>query len=419
MYRNLSGGSGKDSGMDRLLGYARVSTSEQTVRSQVDALEKAGCVQVWTDTASGARADRPALDELLTEVSSGDTVVVTRLDRLGRSLPHLLDLVEQLASRDIGLRSLGEQIDTTSATGRLILHVFAALAEFERGINHERTMAGLAAARSRGRIGGRPKALTSQRLDHARQLAASGMAVPDIADMLLVGRSTLYRALNEQKGDTTMTANAIDRVWSIRDAVLKWLYLKAMVDGNRRPTLIADDIATTVEWQADSLTEPEVAAASDWLKDEGYLSGGGTFGHGVVRPSITPRGEALADAGRSVRGGNTRADPQGTTNINISNSTNVAVASPGTTQTYSVNEQIERALAVADALGGATEGPSDSVAEAHRIAAEIKHEAAQPQPSTGRLKQLLMSALTAGSVALGQTAATDLVHLTSQALQIL
>ncbi|GAA1701296.1 recombinase family protein [Mycolicibacterium murale] len=199
--------------MDRMLGYARVSTTDQTVRSQVDALEKAGCVRVWTDTASGARAERPALDELLTEAQSGDTLVVSRLDRLGRSLPHLLDLVEHLASQGVGLRSLAEQIDTTSATGRLILHVFAALAEFERGINHERTMAGLVAARSRGRIGGRPRALTGQRLDHARQLAASGMAVPDIAAMLLVGRSTMYRALNQEQkgGDTTLTTNAIDR----------------------------------------------------------------------------------------------------------------------------------------------------------------------------------------------------------------
>jgi DNA invertase Pin-like site-specific DNA recombinase len=405
--------------MNRMLGYARVSTSDQTVRSQVDALGKAGCAQVWTDTASGARAERPALDELLTEAQGGDVIVVTRLDRLGRSLPHLLDLVEHLASRAVGLRSLTEEIDTSSATGRLILHVFAALAEFERGINHERTMAGLAAARSRGRIGGRPRALTGQRLDYARQLAESGMAVSDIADMLVVGRSTLYRALNQEKGDTTMTANTIDRVWSIRDAVLKWLYLASMVDGKRHPVLNAEEISKTVEWQGDPLTQSEVAAASDWLKDEGYLSGGGAWGHGVVRPSITPRGEALADAGRSVRGGNTPADPQGSTTIHISNSTNVAVGSPGTTQTYSVNEQVKRALAVADVLDLADDGPPDSVAQAQQVSAEIKHEAAQSKPDPGRLKQLLLSALAAGSVTLGQTAAADLVHLTSQALQIL
>lgn len=403
--------------MNRMLGYARVSTNDQTARSQVDALQMAGCVRVWTDTASGARADRPALEELLADMRSGDTVVVTRLDRLGRSLPHLLNLVEHLAAQKVGLRSLAEQIDTSSATGRLILHVFAALAEFERGINHERTMAGLAAAKSRGRIGGRPKAVTGHRLDHARRLAESGMSVPDIADMLLVGRSTLYRALNhQQKGDGTMTANAIDRVWSIRDAVLKWLYLKAMVDGNRHPVLLVEDIAKSVDWQADPLTEPEVAAASDWLKDEGYLTGGGTFGHGVVRPSITPRGEALADAGQSVRGGNTPADPQGITMITISNSTNVAVGSPGATQTYTMTQQRERSVAVADALE-ASSGDSLEVAEAHRIASEIKAEAASDQPNTSRLKQLVMSAITAGAAALGQAAATDLVHLGSQALQ--
>lgn len=215
-----------------------------------------------------------------------------------------------------------------------------------------------------------------------------------------------------------MTASAIDRVWSTRDAVLKWLYLKAMVEGNRHPTLIADDIAKIVEWQANPLTEPEVAAASDWLKEEGYLSGGGTFGHGVVRPSITPRGEALADAGKSVRGGNTPADPQGITIINISNSTNVAVGSPGATQTYTLTQQREKSVAVADALE-ASSGASPEVAEAHRIASAIKAEAALEQPNSSRLKQLVMSAITAGSAALGQAAATDLVHLGSQALQIL
>lgn len=118
----------------RLLGYARVSTTDQSVSTQRDALTTAGCEHVWTDVASGALANRPALGELLTNATAGDTVVVTRLDRLGRSLPHLLSLVEDLGARDVG--SLAEQIDTTSATGRLVLHVFGALAEFERGLNH-------------------------------------------------------------------------------------------------------------------------------------------------------------------------------------------------------------------------------------------------------------------------------------------
>ena len=139
----------------------------------------------------GARTDRPALAEMLAAAGARDTVVVTRLDRLGRSLPDLLGLVENLATRDVGLRSLAEQIDTTSATGRLVLHVFAALAEFERALMHERTMAGLAAARARGRIGGRPKALTGARLAHARQLADTGTPVREIAVILGVARSTV------------------------------------------------------------------------------------------------------------------------------------------------------------------------------------------------------------------------------------
>ena len=183
-----------------LLGYARVSTSDQSADGQVDALRAAGCEHVWTDVASGARARRPAFDALLATATPGDTVAVCRLDRLGRSLPHLLSLVEDLAGRRVGLLSLAEQIDTSNATGRLVLHVFGALAEFERGINHERTIAGLAAARTRGRVGGRPRALSGRRLAHARELAAAGVSAAEIADTLLVGRSTVYRAL---KGEPT------------------------------------------------------------------------------------------------------------------------------------------------------------------------------------------------------------------------
>ncbi|ORB68109.1 MULTISPECIES: recombinase family protein [Mycobacterium] len=182
-----------------LLGYARVSTSDQSVAGQLDALHAAGCERVWTDVASGTLARRPGLDDLIAVATEGDTVVTTRLDRLGRSLPHLLDLVEELSAHNVGLRSLAEEIDTNSATGRLVLHVFGALAEFERGINHERTMAGLNAARARGRVGGRPMALSGQRLAHAREMAAAGVPVPEIASTLLVGRSTVYRALNRQR----------------------------------------------------------------------------------------------------------------------------------------------------------------------------------------------------------------------------
>lgn len=178
-----------------LVGYARVSTAEQNADGQINALRAAGVERIWTDVGSGARTDRPAPAEMLAAAAAGDTAVVTRLDRLGRSLPDLLGLVENLATRDVGLRSLAEQIDTTSATGRLVLHVFAALAEFERALMHERIMAGLAAARARGRIGGRPKALTGARLAHARQLADTGTPVREIAVILGVARSTVYSSL--------------------------------------------------------------------------------------------------------------------------------------------------------------------------------------------------------------------------------
>jgi DNA invertase Pin-like site-specific DNA recombinase len=181
--------------MGELLGYARVSTNDQHLESQAYALSAAGCTRVWTDVASGMRTQRPALDEMVATVAAGDTVVVCRLDRLGRSLPDLLNLIEKLAHCNVGLRSLAEQIDTTSATGRLVLHVFGALAEFERSLMHERTMAGLVAARSRGRVGGRPRALTPAQLAHAQALAAAGTPVREIAELLGAGRSTMYRAL--------------------------------------------------------------------------------------------------------------------------------------------------------------------------------------------------------------------------------
>ena len=145
--------------------------------------------------ASGVHAHRPDLDELVAVAGARDTVVVCRLDRLGRSLPDLLNLVRDSTVRDIGVRSLAQQIDTTSATGRLVLHVFGALAEFERALTHERTMAGLTAARSRGRVGGRPRALTTAQLAHAQALAATGTPVREIAELLGAGRSTVYRAL--------------------------------------------------------------------------------------------------------------------------------------------------------------------------------------------------------------------------------
>ncbi|WP_432524209.1 recombinase family protein [Kineococcus sp. SYSU DK006] len=183
----------------QLLGYARVSTTVQDPALQQDALRAAGCSYIWTDTASGALAARPALEEVLNYAREGDTLVVWRLDRLGRSLPHLLTLVDDLAARDVGLRSLREAIDTTTAAGRLVLSVFGALAEFERELIRERTRAGLDAAAARGRRGGRPSVMTPAKLTAARAMLAGGEhTVTAAAAAIGVSRASLYRALREQ-----------------------------------------------------------------------------------------------------------------------------------------------------------------------------------------------------------------------------
>lgn len=183
--------------MAHLIGYARVSTTAQRLDLQTDELTRAGCARIYTDTASGATTARPQLDAVLERLLPGDTLVVWRLDRLGRSLRHLLDLVADLVERDIGLRSITEGIDTTTPSGRLTLHVFAILAEFERDLLRERTSAGLEAARERGRVGGRPPAITSEQLDAARVLLASEPApsVAAVARSLGVKRPTLIRHL--------------------------------------------------------------------------------------------------------------------------------------------------------------------------------------------------------------------------------
>lgn len=184
-----------------LLGYARVSTTDQNPQLQLDALSAAGCDRVYTDHASGSATARPQLDRLLDTVRVGDTIVVWRLDRLGRSMKHLLELTADLEQQQVGLRSLNEQLDTSSANGRLVFHVMAALAEFERGLLAERTRAGLNAARSQGRVGGRPKALTPQAERAVVDLREQGRSVTDIAATLRVSRATVYRAL--ENGATT------------------------------------------------------------------------------------------------------------------------------------------------------------------------------------------------------------------------
>ena len=178
------------------IGYARVSTGEQTLDLQQDALTAAGCGRLFTDVISGSTASRPGLDEALSYLRGGDTLVVWRLDRLGRSLKHLIETVTTLEGRGIGFKSLTEQIDTTTPGGKLIFHVFGALAEFERDLIRERTQAGLRAARARGRLGGRPTKLDAKTLALARQLHASKQTdIATICRTLGISRATLYRAL--------------------------------------------------------------------------------------------------------------------------------------------------------------------------------------------------------------------------------
>ncbi len=179
-----------------LIGYARVSTDDQKLDAQQDALTAAGAERIFTDKASGARDDRPGLAAALSHARKGDCLVVTKLDRLGRSLRSLLDFIEELCARGVAFRSLGDAIDTTTAQGRFFLAIVGAFAELERALSRERTNSGLAAARARGRKGGRPSKLAGERLDDARTLLADrNRTVGDVAKTLGVNRVTLYRAL--------------------------------------------------------------------------------------------------------------------------------------------------------------------------------------------------------------------------------
>ncbi|MGQ0632472.1 MAG: recombinase family protein [Sporichthyaceae bacterium] len=177
------------------LGYARVSTAEQNLDHQLDALERAGCERIFTDKASGKLARRPQWDALLEQLRPGDELVITRLDRAGRSVAHLVALAGDLAERDVALVVTEQGIDTGTPAGRLTFHILAALGEFVADLIGENTRDGLAAARARGRVGGRPSVMTAGKLAVARQLVEDGVGPAEIARTIGVGRATVYRHL--------------------------------------------------------------------------------------------------------------------------------------------------------------------------------------------------------------------------------
>jgi len=179
------------------IGYARVSTADQDTALQLDALTGAGCGKVFEDHASGTQVDRVGLREALAFVRAGDVLVTWKLDRLGRSLPHLIETVAELGQRGVGFRSITEAIDTTTPSGRLVFHLFGALGQFERDLIQERTRAGLAAAAARGRKGGRKPVITPDKLARAQAMTGRGLTVREAATRLKVGKSALYEALAE------------------------------------------------------------------------------------------------------------------------------------------------------------------------------------------------------------------------------
>jgi DNA invertase Pin-like site-specific DNA recombinase len=185
------------------IGYARVSTQEQDLSLQLDALKREGCERVYQEKASGGQRERPELQAALSFMRAGDTLVIWKLDRLARSLKQLIETVEDFESRGIGLKSLQDPIDTSSPSGKLIFHIFAALAEFERGVIRDRTNAGLKSARERGRLGGRPPALSPEDLQAARaMLKDSAIPVSTVAKRMGVAASTLYRHIPKARSES-------------------------------------------------------------------------------------------------------------------------------------------------------------------------------------------------------------------------
>ena len=178
-----------------LIGYARVSTPEQDLTPQLEALHSAGCERIFSDKASGAKADRAGLADALSYARTGDILVVWKLDRLGRTMKGLIDLSADLAARGIGLRSITDGIDTAGTAGKLVFHIIAAMAEMERDLVRERTTAALIVARREGRVGGRKTVMTPKRIEAARKLLSSGMTAREIAPTIGVSIATLYRHL--------------------------------------------------------------------------------------------------------------------------------------------------------------------------------------------------------------------------------
>jgi DNA invertase Pin-like site-specific DNA recombinase len=185
-----------------LIGYARVSTQDQNPVLQLDALKGAGCERIFVEKASGAQRSRPELAEALDFARAGDTLVVWKFDRLARSMKQLIETVEGMKAKGVGFRSITEAIDTTTAGGKLVFHIFGALAEFERSIIRERTNAGLKAARDRGRLGGRPPALSEKDIAAARAMLSNpNITVEEVARRLGVAASTLYRHMPGGRGE--------------------------------------------------------------------------------------------------------------------------------------------------------------------------------------------------------------------------
>ena len=184
------------------VGYARVSTKEQNLHMQEDALKNAGCEEIYTDIASGSKSERPGLDKVLSYIREGDTLVVWKLDRLGRSIQHLIETVAKLSKRKIAFKSLQENIDTKTSGGKLIFHIFGALAEFERDLIRERTDAGLKSARARGHMGGRPTLLDNRQIKRMIEMYnAKKNTVGEICKIYEISRPSFYNYLKRQKHD--------------------------------------------------------------------------------------------------------------------------------------------------------------------------------------------------------------------------